>query len=147
MVIVDPPKIEKPKEMPPLPVVYGVLALPSGTRAIMAKNKSEPGIPVHEGDAIGEFKIVALDTQNVTFEWDGKEIARKIDDLDRSFQPERYQRRAGERSGHLGTGILVTANTAAAKSAAEYNAGQQRSARTFGDRGGNRRTRAIAAGM
>jgi hypothetical protein len=85
VVIVDPPKIEKPKEMPPLPVVFGVLALPGGTRAIMAERKNEPSLPVHQGDTIGEFTIVSLDPQNVTFGWDGKEISRKIDDLiDRS---------------------------------------------------------------
>jgi hypothetical protein len=85
VVIVDPPKVEQPKPMPPLPVVYGVLGLPSGTKAIMAEKKNEPGAPVQEGDKVGEFTIVSLDPQNVTFEWDGKEIKRKIDELiDRS---------------------------------------------------------------
>jgi hypothetical protein len=88
VVIVDPPKIEKPKEMPPLPVVFGVLALPSGTRAIMAERKNEPSLPVHQGDTVGEFTIVSLDPRNVTFGWEGKQISRKIDDLiDRSGPP------------------------------------------------------------
>lgn len=85
VVIVDPPKVEKPKEMPPLPVVYGVLGLPSGVRAIMSEKAGGTSAPFREGDTIGEFKIVSLDQRNVTFEWDGKEISRKIDDLiDRS---------------------------------------------------------------
>jgi hypothetical protein len=88
VVIVDPPKIEKPREMPPLPVVFGVLALPSGTRAIMAEKKNDPSLPVHQGDTVGEFTIVSLDPVNVTFGWNGKEISRKIDDLiDRSGAP------------------------------------------------------------
>jgi hypothetical protein len=84
-VIIDPPKVEKPKEMPPLPVVYGVLGLPSGTKAIMAEKAGGTSRPVHAGDTIGEFKITSLDPQTVVFDWDGKPITKKIEDLiDRS---------------------------------------------------------------
>jgi hypothetical protein len=84
-VIIDPPKIEVPKPMPALPVVYGVLGLPSGTKAIMAAKQGGAGKSVHEGDQVGEFKIVSLDTKNVVFDWDGTQVSRKIDDLiDRS---------------------------------------------------------------
>ncbi len=84
-VIIDPPKVEKPKPMPPLPIVYGVLGLPSGTKAIMAEKKGADSKPVKSGDTVGEFKIVSLDTKNVVFDWDGKQIAKNIDDLiDRS---------------------------------------------------------------
>lgn len=84
-VIVDPPKVEIPKPMPPLPVVYGVMGLPSGTKAIMSEKAGAPSTTIRSGDSLGEFKIAALDTQNVTFEWNGKQITRKIDDLiDRS---------------------------------------------------------------
>lgn len=84
-VIIDPPKVEAPKPMPPLPIVYGVLGLPSGTRAIMAEKKGGESKPVKSGDMVGEFTIVSLDTKNVVFDWDGKQISRNIDDLiDRS---------------------------------------------------------------
>ena len=83
--IVDPPKVEIPKPMPPLPVVYGVMGLPSGTKAIMSEKTGAPSTTIRAGDTIGEFKIAALDPQNVTFEWNGKQVTRKIDDLiDRS---------------------------------------------------------------
>jgi hypothetical protein len=86
-VIIDPPKLEKPKEMPKLPVVYGVLGLPSGIKALMAEKPGASSVPVHAGDSIGEFKIAALDTQNVTLLWEDKEIHKKIEDLmDRSTQ-------------------------------------------------------------
>jgi hypothetical protein len=82
-VIIEPPKIEQPKqkEMPPLPVVYGVLGLSSGIKALMAEKPGLASRPVHAGDTVGEFKIASLDAQNVTFDWEGKEVARKIDDL------------------------------------------------------------------
>lgn len=84
-VVVETPKVEPPKPMPPLPVVFGVMGLPSGTKAIMAEKSGAASRTVHTGDMIGAFKIVALDTQNVTFDWDGKDISRKIEDLiDRS---------------------------------------------------------------
>jgi hypothetical protein len=84
-IVVEAPKVEPPKKMPPLPVVYGVLGLPSGTKAIMAEKAGVPGRPVREGDMVGEFLIASLDPQSVTFDWDGKKIAKKIDELiDRS---------------------------------------------------------------
>jgi hypothetical protein len=87
-IVVDPPKIEIPKPMPPLPVVFGVMGLPSGTKAIMAEKAGAPSTTVRAGETLGEFKIVALDSQNITFEWNGKQLTRKIDDLiDRSGGP------------------------------------------------------------
>jgi hypothetical protein len=87
-VVIEPPKIEAPKPMPPLPIVYGVLGLPSGTKAIMSEKLGGASRSVHAGDTIGEFKIAALDPLNVTFDWDGKQISRKIEDLiDRSNGP------------------------------------------------------------
>jgi hypothetical protein len=87
-VVIEPPKIEAPKIMPPLPVVYGVMGLPSGTKAIMSEKAGNAGHSVHAGDTIGEFKIAALDPENVTFNWDGKQISKKIEDLiDRSNAP------------------------------------------------------------
>lgn len=84
-VAVEPPKVEKPREMPPLPVVYGVMGLPSGTKALMGERAGMPGKPVRAGDMIGEFKIASLDPQTVVFNWGGKDVSRKVEDLmDRS---------------------------------------------------------------
>ncbi len=80
-VVVEAPKVEPPKVMPPLPVVYGALTLSSGTKAIMAEKSGASSKTVHAGDAIGEFKILAMDSNKVTFEWDGKPLERNFDDL------------------------------------------------------------------
>jgi hypothetical protein len=80
-VVVDPPKVEPPKVMPSLPVVYGVLGLPSGVKAIMAEHAGKQSKPVQAGDTIGEFKVVALDLRTVKFEWDGREVERNLDEL------------------------------------------------------------------
>ena len=95
-VVVETPKVEPPKPMPPLPVVFGVMGLPSGTKAIMAEKAGVSSRTVHTGDTIGAFKIVALDTQNVTFDWDGKNVSRRIDDLiDRSAAAPSAQQTSG----------------------------------------------------
>jgi len=80
-VVGDPPKVEPPKVMPGLPVVYGVLGLPSGVKAIMAEHPGAPSKPVEAGDTIGEFKVVALDLRKIKFEWDGRAIERDLDEL------------------------------------------------------------------
>ena len=88
-VVVEAKPVEPPKKMPPLPVVYGVLGLPSGTKAIMSEKRGEPGRPVRQGDRVGEFLIASLDPQSVIFDWDGQKITKKIDDLiDRSSPVE-----------------------------------------------------------
>jgi hypothetical protein len=112
-VVIEPPKVEKPKPMPSLPVVYGVLGLPSGIKAIMAEKKGAESRPVQKGDSIGEFKIVSLDTTNVVFDWEGQQVARKLDDLvDRSAPP------ATASSGPaVAAGPAVTAGPAAAPAA------------------------------
>jgi hypothetical protein len=84
-VVIEAPKLEKVREMPALPVVYGVLGLPSGVKALMAERVGAGSKSVHAGDSIGEFKIIALDAQSVTFTWEDKEVHKQIDDLmDRS---------------------------------------------------------------
>jgi hypothetical protein len=80
-VIVDPPKVEAPKPMPALPVVYGALGLPSGVKAIMAERSGAASKSVRVGDSVGDFKVVALDLQKVTFEWEGKQIEKSLNDL------------------------------------------------------------------
>jgi hypothetical protein len=85
-IIIDaPPPQAPPKPMPPLPVMYGVMGLPSGVRALMAEKAGAASHPVRAGETIGDFKVLSLDAQNIVFEWDGKSVPRKVEDLmDRS---------------------------------------------------------------
>jgi hypothetical protein len=82
---IDPPKAAEPRQMPPLPVVYGVLGLSSGTKAIMSAKAGLASRAVQAGDVINEFTIGAVDLQGITFVWNGEQIFREIEDLmDRS---------------------------------------------------------------
>ncbi len=87
-VIVDVVAPPPPKKMPPLPVLFGVMGLPSGMTALMAEKPGARTHGVHVGDMVGDFKLVALTTQTVGFEWDGKRIDKKVDELtDRPAAP------------------------------------------------------------
>jgi hypothetical protein len=84
-IVVDPPPVVVAKPMPPLPIASGVMSLPSGVKAFMAEKPGQQMQMVRLNDRIGEFKIVALDVKNVTFDWDGRQITKRIEDLiDRS---------------------------------------------------------------
>lgn len=85
IVIIEAPKVEPPKPMPPLPLFYGVMNLPSGPIAIMSEKANTRHVGVHAGDKMGEFKVLALNAQQVEFEWDGKKITKSVNELiDRS---------------------------------------------------------------
>ena len=79
-VVIEQKPVEE-KKMPALPLLYGVMGMPSGAQALIAERKGEAGHPVRAGESVGEFKILALDTQNITFGWNSKEVSRKVDEL------------------------------------------------------------------
>jgi hypothetical protein len=80
-VIVDVVAPPPPKKMPPLPLLFGVMGLPSGMTALMAEKPEARTHGVKVGETIGDFKLVALDAQSLSFEWDGKRIDKKVEDL------------------------------------------------------------------
>ena len=80
---VEPPK---PKPLPAFPVARGVLLWEGTPPAILLSMR--PGGQQRSyrvGDQVGEWKLVSLDNQYVTFAWDGKDYKKRIDELmDRS---------------------------------------------------------------
>jgi hypothetical protein len=77
-VIIEP---VKPKPVPPLPVAYGVLNFGDGPAAILSEKVNSPNRAFQPGDMIGEFKLVAVSPEELVFEWEGKRIARKVEEL------------------------------------------------------------------
>jgi len=80
-VVVEPPKEAPPKPMPPLPLLYGVLNLIDSTTAVMAENAKAQHHGVRLGEQIGEFTLVSVDRNEITLEWDGKPVTKKIDEM------------------------------------------------------------------
>lgn len=74
-------KPEPPKPMPKLPALYGVMNLLDGTTVIMSEKPEMKHVGVRPGDKIGEFTLVAVNRDEITLAWDGKEVIRKIDDM------------------------------------------------------------------
>jgi hypothetical protein len=68
------------KPMPPLPNAFGVMDLGDGPVVFLAL-KGEPQRGFRVGETIGEFKLAAADARELTFEWQGETVTRKLDDL------------------------------------------------------------------
>lgn len=85
VVILDPPPPPppppKPKPMPDLPLAYGVLDLGTGLRIILAEKSGGPHHGYQPGQTIGPFKILELTPTDITFDWEGNKVTRKIEQL------------------------------------------------------------------
>jgi hypothetical protein len=80
-VVVEVPPPPPPKPMPPLPVYHGQMNIGSGPMAIFSQTANAPHEAVHPGEPIGQFKLVDVNTEEIAFEWEGKIIRKKVDDL------------------------------------------------------------------
>jgi len=81
-VIVDPPPPVQEKPLPAFPVARGVMlwdGVPPTVVLSEKPNGAQRGY--HPGDTIGEWTIVSIDNQFVTFEWDGKQFQKRLDEL------------------------------------------------------------------
>jgi len=87
-VAVEVPAPPPPKPMPPLPVFHGLLNLGDGATAILSERPGAEHRDFRPGEQVGEFKLVAVNSEEIVLEWDGKTITRKVDDLiDRTPPP------------------------------------------------------------
>ncbi len=81
-VVIDPPAPPPPPPpMPPLPIVRGVMNLGDGAMAILSE-KAESGQRGYKpGEQIGEFKLLSVNNTEIVFEWNGKPVTRRLDEL------------------------------------------------------------------
>jgi hypothetical protein len=77
-VVIEPEPV-KEKPMPPLPVLYGVMNLVDSTTVVMSETPVAPHRGVRLGDSIGPFKLLAVNREDITLEWEGKSVTKKID--------------------------------------------------------------------
>ena len=81
-VIVDPPPPVQEKPLPPFPVARGVMLWDGVPPTVVLSEKSDGAQRgYHPGDTIGEWTIVSIDNQFVTFEWNGKQFQKRLDEL------------------------------------------------------------------
>jgi hypothetical protein len=71
-----------PPPVPPFPVARGVMLWNGEPPTVLLSERAggtQKGY--HPGDRIGPWKILAVTNQHVTFEWDGKQFQKRIDEL------------------------------------------------------------------
>jgi hypothetical protein len=98
VVVIEKPAPPPPKPMPALPVVFGVMNI-DGPTAILAEKADAQPRELRPGQAIGQFKLLAVNGQQIVFEWDGKRVERKIDELVYRDSPERSEAPRSQGSG------------------------------------------------
>jgi hypothetical protein len=96
-VVAPPPP---PPPMPPLPLYHGMMNLGSdGPTLFFSLGGGAPHQAVHPGETIGQFKLVSVNTDEITLEWDGKEIHKSFDELsDAAKSAPRQDEPAGSRT-------------------------------------------------
>ncbi len=80
-VVVEVPPPPPPKPMPPLPVYHGMMNIGDGPAAILSVNANSPQMEIHPGEPIGPFKLVDVNTQEISLEWEGKIIHKTVDEI------------------------------------------------------------------
>lgn len=77
-----PPPPPPPREPPPLPSFHGLMDLgdPQGPVALITENNAPGHEEVHAGEMIGEFKLVAFDRKEMTLEWEGKLLHKRLNE-------------------------------------------------------------------
>ena len=79
-VVVEPPKPAPEPVMPALPNYHGQMAI--GEPVIfLSVSANAVQRSYHAGDQVGDFKLVSFDEDRVDFEWKGKNIERKLEEL------------------------------------------------------------------
>lgn len=73
--------VAAPKPMPELPVFFGAMNLGDGMVAMMSAKNGETQQPIRYGEKIGEFVLVAVNREEITLEWDGKNVSKKTSEL------------------------------------------------------------------
>jgi hypothetical protein len=80
-VVVEVPPPPPPKPVPPLPVYHGAMNLGGGLRVMLSVNKDSPQQAIRPGETIGQFKLVDVNTEEMTLEWEGQTIRKKVEEL------------------------------------------------------------------
>lgn len=81
-VIYDPPPPPPPPPpMPALPLAYGMMNLGAGPTVILSEKPGAQHRGYRIGERIGEFTIAAINGQEITFDWGGKLVTKKLEEI------------------------------------------------------------------
>ena len=112
-VVVEPPKPPPEPVMPALPNYYGQMAIGEPVILLsMSANGAQRSY--HAGDQVGDFKLVSFDENRVDFEWKGKNVERKVEEL----RPKETTAATGTQAGGQGAKAAAPSARASAPAAA-----------------------------
>jgi hypothetical protein len=81
-IAVDPPPPPPPPEpMPPLPKYHGQMNLDGDVVAILSIGKEPTVEEVKPGGTIGQFKLVDVNTRDITFQWKDQQVRKALDQV------------------------------------------------------------------
>ena len=79
-VVVEPPKPPPEPVMPALPSYHGQMTIGEPV-ILLSMSANALQRSYHAGDQVGDFKLVSFDENRVDFEWKGKDVERKLEEL------------------------------------------------------------------
>jgi hypothetical protein len=79
-VVVEPPKPAPEPVMPALPSYHGQMAIGEPV-ILLSLSASAAQRSYHAGEQVGDFKLVSFDENRVAFDWNGKNVERKLEEL------------------------------------------------------------------
>ncbi|MBN9658254.1 MAG: hypothetical protein J0H49_08750 [Acidobacteria bacterium] len=77
-VIVD---VVAPKQAPAFPRYYGMMNWGGGPKVILAPNAGGAQKSYVPGDKVGDFKLVSIAQSGLVFEWEGKQLPAKYEEM------------------------------------------------------------------
>lgn len=76
-----PPPPPPPPPMPPLPKYHGQMNLDGDVVAILSAGKDDPPQEVKAGGVIGQFRLVDVNTRDITFQWRDQQVRKTLDQV------------------------------------------------------------------
>ena len=76
-----PPPPPPPKPMPPLPRAFGIIDFGEGPTAILSERAGAASKSYRPGDKVGDFKLVAMTSTELMFDWEGKRFVKSVKEL------------------------------------------------------------------
>jgi len=77
-VVVEVPPPPPPKPVPPMPIFHGVMYLGGGLTAFFSTGADGQHHAVHIGENIGQFKLLGVNSDEITLEWEGETLHKKL---------------------------------------------------------------------
>jgi len=89
-----PPPPPPPPPMPPLPVFHGVMNLTGEPLVILSIGGNGPHQATKAGEVIGQFKLLSVTNDGLTFEWNGQKVFKTPGELTDQTQAAVVQEQA-----------------------------------------------------